>query len=155
MKKIFLLVLLLLIPSVVKAQTGTTVTPPQITTILDGITAEIGTGYDVRNKTWVQTDTVRFLEYANTSNTGSYSSYLNFIGHVNPRISLGYDTANKGVVGAAFNLFIPSNWGISSPLLKYMGISPFVQYELFSIGNVPSQSKKGLIYGAYIIKASV
>lgn len=157
-KKIFATLLYIaLFSSVAYCQTATTtpVTPPQITTIMDGITADVGTGWDIRNKIWVQTDTVRFLEYANTSNTGKYSSFLNFVGQVDPRVSLGYDTANKGVVGGAFDLFVPKNWGLTSPLLSHVGISPFIQYEVFSIGNVSTQTKKGLIYGAYIIKASV
>ena len=150
-RKLLMLLALLILPSLSNAQT--TVTPPQITTIMDGITADVGVGYDISNKAWVQTDTVRFLEYANTSNTGKYSAFLNFVGNVDPRISIGYDTANKGVVGGAFNLFVPANLGITSPLLKYVSISPFAQYELFSMGNVPAQQKNGWIFGAYIIKA--
>ena len=143
MKNVFLSIIALFffatMPVQAQTTTTTTVTPPQITTIMDGITADVGVGWDIGNKSWVQTDTVRFLEYANTSNTGKYSAFLNFVGNVDPRISLGYSTANKLVGGGAFNLFIPSKWGITSPLLKAVGISPFAQYEFAHMGNVESQ----------------
>ena len=159
MKKIFATIAFIaLFSTMAYCQTGgtsTIVNPPSITTIMDGITADIGVGWDIRNKTWVQTDTVRFLEYANTSNTGKYAAFLNFVGNVDPRISVGYSTTNKLVVGGAFNLFVPSQWGITSPLLKSVGISPFAEYEFASMGNVTSQEKDSWIFGAYLVKGSM
>lgn len=129
-------------------------TPPDIVTILDGVTMDVGTGYDLRNHNWVQTDTARFLEYNKTSNSGKFSFWLNGLGKIDPRVSLGYSTSNKGVVGGGFHLIAPSSLGITSPLLRAVSVDPFAQYEIFSIGNVPSETKKGWIFGVYIVKGS-
>lgn len=149
---LFLMISLCSIPSF--AQTQVSVTPISVTSIMDGVTADIGTGYDDRNATWVQTDTVRLLEYKKMDNAGSFSTWLNGLGTLDPRLSFGYSTSNKGVIGGAFNLFVPSRWGFTSPVLQIFSISPFAQYEIFSIGNVPAQTKNSWIFGAYIVKGS-
>lgn len=140
---------------IAQAQTSSPVAQPVITSILDGLTLDIGTGYDVKNKTWVETDTVRFLEYAKTDNTGNYSGFLNYIGKVDPRLSIGYSSADKIVVGGAIKLIAPSQFGLTSPLLNAISLSPFAQYSFYHIGSNLSDIKNSWIFGAYIVKGSI
>lgn len=151
---------LLLLAVLLPAQAALAQTPsPQpsptsidVPSLLSNITLDVGTGYDTKNKQWVETDTARFLEYKVTTNAGKYAAFLNFVGQMDPSANIGYSTNDKLVVGLAFNLVSPSMFGITSPLLQYVAVRPFVEYSFYHIGSNVTNIKNSWIFGATFIQ---
>lgn len=155
MYKILLTALLCLLPALSQAQTSPNPTPIDVPTLLNGVTLDSGVGWDLKNKQWTSVSTIKFLEYNKTDRTGKYSTFLNYIGHIDPSASVGYSTTDKLVVGLSFTLVNPAMLGLNSPLLNYLTIKPFAFYSFYHIGANLSNIKNSWILGAYLVQIKI
>ena len=127
-------------------------TPISLNSILSNITLDEGVGYDIKNQQWTSVSTVKMLEYNQVNNSGKFSGFLNYVGQLDPSVSIGYSTSDKVVVGGSFTLVNPSMLGFNSPLLQYLTIKPFAYYSFYHLGSNLSNIKNSWIFGTYLIQ---
>jgi hypothetical protein len=120
--------------------------------VISSLAFDSGVGWDIENKQWTSVNTIKFLEYNNTANTNKYSAFLNYIGQVDPSVSVGYSTTDKAVVGLSFTLVNPKMLGFNSVLLNYLTVKPFAMYSFYHLTSTVNNIKNSWILGAYFVQ---